>query len=431
MSTSVLDSAREALIECCTNTKEGILEFVDWFRMSSRSVYEKVAAKLDGNDRENNEVTPHDQSFIAGRVQSRRHIEMRTGRSTACRVKSRRRSEMPTGPYIADNVQSRRRSKMPTGRYIADKVQSRRLCEISTGSERESSEQIQSMKLHVADSFVTTKTEKMPMQSKPEQHTTRVRSNTLPSRDHGNLNSMPFSKHKKQTLDMVTTEKHKDRNFVKGHSDWLLSNIALKKMKFHEYTTADEMRERLSTMPSMPSRQSYTNEQSLKCNVLASFNLGLNKSKQGSKTETANSLFRQKSTEKIITHPKSQPDSLNRISELSFFKKKSGMRRTQSVQNEDHFANNSSYRYHARFTKFGDVRSTSVDPKKKLDPCEDFGYDPSTIVPSVNFCSSAAAEENKPHFQKLRSIVKNIHARKSLEEISFNKVKALCHNRKK
>ncbi|KAH3753435.1 hypothetical protein DPMN_188071 [Dreissena polymorpha] len=171
-------------------------------------------------------------------------------------------------------------------------------------------------------------------------------------------------------------------------------------MQFPEDTSACEMRERLSTMPSTPSRQSYTYEQSLKCNVSASINRGLNKSKQGSKTETVNNLFRrflskQKSNDKIIAHPKSKPDYLNRISVI--MKEQSGMRRTQSVQNEEQFANNSSY--HASFKKFGDVRSASVDPKKKLDPCKYAGNDPSTIVPSVNFCSPAAAEKNIPHFQ--------------------------------
>ncbi|KAH3750958.1 hypothetical protein DPMN_185498 [Dreissena polymorpha] len=430
MSTSVLLSAREALIECCRNAKDEILECLDWIRVSSRSVYENITAKFDGYDRENNEVTPRDQPFIAGRVQSRQHSEMPTGRSTACRIQFRRRSEMATGRFIDDKVQYIRLSKMPTSRSIAARVHSRRLCEMSTGSERNSSEQIPNLKLHIADSFVTTKTVTISMQSKPEQHATRIRSGTLLSKNHGNLNSMPFLKHKKQTLH---NGKNIDRNFVKGHSDGILSNIALNKMQFHEDTSADEMRERLSRMPSTPSRQSYTNEQSLKCNVSESCNLGLNRSKQGSKTKTANNLFRrvlskQKSADKIIARPTSQPDFLNKIAEPSLLKQTSGMRRTRSGQNEEHFANNSSY--HASFTKFGDVSLTSVDPKKKLNPCKDAGYDPSTIVPSVNYFS-AAAEENKPHFQKLRSIVKNIQARKSLEEIAFNKVKALCHNRNK
>ncbi|KAH3753434.1 hypothetical protein DPMN_188070 [Dreissena polymorpha] len=126
MSTRALVSAPEALIECYRNAKDAILERVDSFRMSSRSVYENFTAKFDEYHRENNEVTSRDQPFIAGRVQSRRHSEMPTGRSTAGRIQFRRRSEMATGRFIADKVQSIRRSKMQTSRTIAARIQSRR-----------------------------------------------------------------------------------------------------------------------------------------------------------------------------------------------------------------------------------------------------------------------------------------------------------------
>ncbi|KAH3862916.1 hypothetical protein DPMN_025891 [Dreissena polymorpha] len=50
MPTRVLDSARDAVIECCINTKERVLECVEWLRMSSRSFYEMIADKLNGVD---------------------------------------------------------------------------------------------------------------------------------------------------------------------------------------------------------------------------------------------------------------------------------------------------------------------------------------------------------------------------------------------
>ncbi|KAH3865064.1 hypothetical protein DPMN_028102 [Dreissena polymorpha] len=226
----------------------------------------------------------------------------------------------------------------------------------------------------------------------------------------------------------------KDHHFVTGQSDAVRSNTSspLKVIQSHEDSSAWNLRGRRSPLPFVHLDQSKSYEQSRKCKVSASFKYKLNKSMRGSKLDAAKCVFNkfllnQRSTDETSIHPKSEPDCLNKISEFSCRKEKSTMRLTKSVQNEEQVAHETSYS--ASTIMFGDVRVISVDPKKKRDACKDAGYDPSTIVPPVSCYSYAAAEENKPHFQNLKSILRQIESNRSLEEVAFNKVKALCQKR--
>ncbi|KAH3865065.1 hypothetical protein DPMN_028103 [Dreissena polymorpha] len=383
MSNSEINSASEAMIECCRNTKDGILECLDWFRISSLLVFEKVKAQFNEDDKDHiAEISSRNQPFIAGRVQSRRG------------------SGIPTGSG--------------SGRW----------------------EEGITKKIHFAHSSVATQSEAVSMPSQQKQNIMRPRANTSPSGHHDTLKSMLFRKHKQQELNMYKTkiQTTNDHHFVTGQSDAVLSNTSspLKAIQSHEDSSAWNLRGRRSTLPFVHLGQSKSYEHSRKCKVSASFNYELKQSVRGSKLDAAKCVFNklllnQKSTDETSIHPKSEPDCLNRISDFSFLKEKSTMRRTKSVQNEEQVAHETSYS--ASTIMFGDVSVISVDPKKKRDPCKDAGYDPSTIVPPVSCFSYAAAEENKPHFHNLKAILRQIESNRSLEEVAFNKVKALCQKR--
>ncbi|KAH3862915.1 hypothetical protein DPMN_025890 [Dreissena polymorpha] len=94
----------------------------------------------------------------------------------------------------------------------------------------------------------------------------------------------------------------------------------------------------------------------------------------------------------------------------------SAKRLPQNDENEEYSVCNT--RYKTSLITNGNLRSTSVNPTKKRDPCKDAGYDPSTIVPPVSCYSSDVLEENNPHFRNLKFILRNIGESKSTEEIA-------------
>ncbi|KAH3891426.1 hypothetical protein DPMN_015526 [Dreissena polymorpha] len=389
MSAGLLDTARDALIECCRYTGEGILECVDLFTMSSRSVYEMVSAQFSGLGSDHiHEETSHVQ------------------RSTAGRIEPRSRGEMPKVRFIAERDPSRRRTEIPMG------------------SGQGSSVQVQIIKLRVADYSVTTKSDKEFTQAQPKQNT-RLQANAFPHRNHEQLNDTYFRKQAKSKLDMFTKKNVNDHICVTEQSDAFPNSKAwsFKTIESHEEIFAHDMRDRRSAVPSQHSKTN-TYEQSLKCNVSASFEYGLSTSKHGNKTNTAKYVFskmaKQKSNNKTIKQ-ESTTDTLN--------KEMYSGRSAQDVRNEKQLSDNTSYYAISRMS--GDVRSTLVDPKNILDLCKEAGYDPSTLVPSMSFYSNAKAEQNKAHFQNLKSILRQIQTQESIEQIAYNKVKAMCHNRTK